>query len=54
MARRMGVEYSESTGLVGKPQKSRDKEQSRNKEPEGKSKRDMDQILLPQNVPNST
>lgn len=36
------VEYSESTGLVGKPQKSRDKEQPRNKEPEGKSKRDMD------------
>lgn len=49
-----GVEYSESTGLVGKPQKSRDKEQPRNKEPEGKEKRDMDQILLPQNVPNST
>ncbi|GJS16482.1 hypothetical protein Tco_0410954 [Tanacetum coccineum] len=45
-----GVEYSESTGLVGKPKKSRDKEQSRNKEPEGKSKRDMDQILLPQNT----
>nr|GEW47817.1 reverse transcriptase domain-containing protein [Tanacetum cinerariifolium] len=33
-------------GLVGKPKKSCDKEQSRNKEPEGKSKRDMDQILL--------
>ncbi|GJY57358.1 putative nucleotidyltransferase, ribonuclease H [Tanacetum coccineum] len=49
-----GVEYSESTGLVGKPKKSRDKEQSRNKEPEGKSKRDMDQILFPENVPNST
>nr|GEZ92092.1 cytochrome c-type biogenesis protein CcmF, mitochondrion [Tanacetum cinerariifolium] len=42
-----GVEYSESTGLVGKPKKSCDKEQSQNKEPEGKSKRDMDQILLP-------
>nr|GEV98097.1 cytochrome c biogenesis CcmF C-terminal-like mitochondrial protein [Tanacetum cinerariifolium] len=47
MARRMGVEYSESPGLVGKPKKSRDKEQSQNKEPEGKSKWDMDQILLP-------
>lgn len=42
MARRMRVEYSESTGLVGKPQKSRDKEQPRKKEPEGKSEQDVD------------
>lgn len=44
MARRMRVEYSESTGLVGKPQtqKSRDKEQPRNKEPEVKSEQDVD------------
>lgn len=42
MARRMRVEYSESTGLVGKPQtqKSRDKEQPRSIE--GKSEQDVD------------
>lgn len=42
MARRMKVEYSESTGLIGKSQKTDAKEEPGEKEPEKEETQDVD------------
>ena len=42
IARRMKVEYSESTGLIGKSQNTDAKEQPREKEPEKQQTQDVD------------